>query len=126
MDLAQYLIPAVAGLFSGAVGSLVAPWVQWGIEAKRERIKARRDLLLQARELLAKPPPIAEFRKLPLYFQLKQFLSDSTIAHVAGNFAEDGNEVIKIVKGGPYGGIYPYAQDVLSDLSSIEKKRGLV
>jgi orotate phosphoribosyltransferase len=89
-------------------------------------MKARRDLLLQARRLLADPPPVAEFRKLPLYFQLKHFLTPSTIANVAGEFDERGSEVIKMVMGGPHGGVHPYAHEVLRDLSSTEKKWGLV
>lgn len=126
MDLAQYLIPAAAGLLSGAIGSLIAPWVQWGVEARRDRMKARRDLLSQARKLLAEPPSVAEFRRLPLYFQLKQFLKPATIANVAGRFDEHGNEVLQIVVGGPHGGLHPYAHEVLHDLASIEKEWGLV
>jgi hypothetical protein len=126
MDLAEYLIPAVAGLLSGAVGSLVAPWVQWGIEARRERMKARRTLLSQARELLANPPPIEEFRMLPLYFQLKQFLKPSTIVCIHGQYDEWGNEAIVVVTGGPYGGVNPYAHEILHNLSVIERKWKLV
>lgn len=126
MDLAQYLIPAAAGLLSGVVGSLVAPWIQWGIEGRRERMRARRDLLVQARALLADPPPVAEFRRLPLYFQIKRFLAASTITNIAGEFDERGSEVIQVVIGGPNGGIHPYAHEVLEDLSNAEKKWGLV
>jgi hypothetical protein len=126
MDLAQYLIPAAAGLLSGVVGSLVAPWIQWGIEGRRERMKARRELLAQARALLADPPPVAEFRRLPRYFQIKRFLAASTITNIAGEFDERGSEVIQLVMGGPHGGIHPYAHEVLKDLSNAEKKWGLV
>ena len=125
MDLAQNLIPAIAGLLSGAVGSLIAPWVQWGIEARRERMKGRRDLLAEARRLLGKPPPVSEFRKQPLYFQIKHILAPSTISNITGQFDERGNEVILLVSGS-YGGIHPYAHEVLHDLSKAEKEWGLI
>jgi hypothetical protein len=35
------IIAAVAGLATGTLGSLVAPWVQWRIETRRERLKGR-------------------------------------------------------------------------------------
>ena len=126
MDLAQYIIPAAAGLISGVIGSLVAPWVQWGIEARRERLKARRELLSNARTLLADPPPVAEFRKLPLYFQVRPLLSPKTVKAIAGTFDERGNEVIQLVMGGGYGGVNPYAHLVLDDLSQKEKEWGLL
>lgn len=126
MNLAQYLTPAAAGLLSGVIGSLVAPWVQWGIEARRERLKARRELLSNARTALANPPPVAEFRKLPLYFQLKPHLSEKTVNAVTGTFDEYGREVIQLVMGGGYGGVNPYVHLVLDDLSQKEKEWGLL
>ena len=36
------IIAAVAGLATGTLGSLVAPWVQWRIETRRERLKGTR------------------------------------------------------------------------------------
>jgi hypothetical protein len=119
MDLAQYLIPAAAGLISGAVASLIAPWVQWGIEERREQSRGRRELLFNARILLLDPPPVAEFRKLPIYFQLKPILSVATVKTVSGSFFEHG-EVIQIVTGGGYDGVNPYAHLVLEDLSVQE------
>lgn len=126
MDLAQILIPAVAGLVSGAVGSLVAPWVRWGIEARRERMKARRELLVNVRTLLAEPRPVAAFRKFPLYFQVRDLLAPATVSNIAGEFDECGNEIIQLVGGGPHGGIHPYAHEVLHDLSVREKEWGLL
>ena len=30
IELSKLIIPAIAGLISGAIGSLIAPWVNWG------------------------------------------------------------------------------------------------
>ena len=126
MDITQYVIPAVAGLLSGALGSVVAPWINWGIEARRERMKSRRALLEEARQLLTDPPPVAAFRKLPIYFKIRHLLSPATKKTVAGEFGERGNEVIRVVVGGPHGGLNPYAHQVLQDLSIAEREWGLI
>ncbi|MGQ4005800.1 hypothetical protein QIW49_04865 [Francisellaceae bacterium CB300] len=39
------IISAVIGLISGAIGSLVAPWINWGIEKKRKRYERRVELI---------------------------------------------------------------------------------
>jgi hypothetical protein len=39
------IIGGAAGLASGAVASLIAPWVNWGIEKRRLKRKRRYDLL---------------------------------------------------------------------------------
>ena len=126
MEIAQYITPAIAGLIAGLVGSLIAPWVSWGIEARRERMKSRRALLDEAMQVLAEPPPLAEFRRLPLFFKIKHLLSPATKKTLAGKFAKDGSESLVVVVGGPHSGLNPYAHQVLQDLSTAEKKWGLI
>jgi hypothetical protein len=43
--LFQVVIPAIAGLVSGGIASLVAPWVNWRIEQKREKLAHKRALI---------------------------------------------------------------------------------
>lgn len=43
---------AIIALISGALGSLIAPWVKWGIEKKKIKLQEKRDTLLQIRELV--------------------------------------------------------------------------
>jgi hypothetical protein len=126
MEIAPLIAPAITGLISGTLASLVAPWVGWGIESKRERMKARRALLEEARTALADPPTIAAFRRMPLYSKIRHLLTNETNEYIAGKFDERGNEVILIVRGGAHGGIHPYAHKVLDELSRIEREWGLV
>jgi hypothetical protein len=46
------IIAAVIGLLAGGLGSLAAPWVNWGIEKKKERLQHRRELITKWRELV--------------------------------------------------------------------------
>lgn len=119
-SLDQQATSALIGLFTGACGSLIAPWVNWGVEARRERVKARKQLLVDARTLLKNPPPVSEFRSLPLYCQLMPYLSESTNRLIQGKFDKNGNEIITIVVGPPPQGPARYATLVLRDISAQE------
>jgi hypothetical protein len=46
------LIGAGSGLISGTLGTLFAPWVNWGIEQRRHRLGTRRDLTTRFRRRL--------------------------------------------------------------------------
>lgn len=126
MDIAPLVVSAITGLVSGTFGSLVAPWINWGVEAQRERTKARRALLEEVRLAMTAPPPVSHFRKTPLYSRIKHLLSDETNACIAGTFDEHGNEVIQVVVGGAHGGIHPFAHKVLDEMSRIERQWKLV
>ncbi len=44
------LIAGVIGLFTGAVGSLITPWVKWGIEKRRSKLEYRKRSIAVWRE----------------------------------------------------------------------------
>lgn len=46
------LIGAVAGLVSGAIASLIAPWIKWGIEKKKLKLSERKQLLKDVRKII--------------------------------------------------------------------------
>uniref|UniRef100_UPI003F830138 hypothetical protein n=1 Tax=Thalassotalea sp. PLHSN55 TaxID=3435888 RepID=UPI003F830138 len=48
------VVVALIGLISGAIGSLFAPWINWGIEKKRKAIEYKQSRIKDARELLDK------------------------------------------------------------------------
>jgi hypothetical protein len=39
------VIGGLSGLITGAIGSLVAPWVNWGIEKRRKKMDRHRELI---------------------------------------------------------------------------------
>jgi len=47
------VIGGIAGLVTGALGSVIAPWVSWGIEKRREDRKHKRDLIMSWRTGIA-------------------------------------------------------------------------
>jgi hypothetical protein len=43
------IISAVSGLAAGIVGSLIAPWVKWAVDRRREKLSYRRSIVESAR-----------------------------------------------------------------------------
>lgn len=72
------VIPALCGLLTGVIGSLVAPWVHWRIELKRERLQHRRGLVAQCR---AKVGGVGfqpkEFWGTPEYAMIEPYLTEN-------------------------------------------------
>lgn len=48
----KYIISGIIGLIGGAIGSLVAPWVNWKLEQKKEQLKQKRELFFNLRAYL--------------------------------------------------------------------------
>lgn len=46
------VIGGIAGLVTGAVSSLVAPWINWGIEKQRERYRYRQQMIREWRQMV--------------------------------------------------------------------------
>jgi hypothetical protein len=106
------LIGGVSGLITGAVGSLIAPWVQWGIEKRRKRMDNRRVLLYDVRKLLdGKPLRRNEYRESKEYGAIAAYLSKSLKDRVEQRNTHGGEELIR--------------DDMHKELCELEKKWGL-
>jgi hypothetical protein len=51
---ATAIIAAVTGLGSGAVGSIIAPWSNWGVEKRRDKLTARRNQIAAWRKMVGR------------------------------------------------------------------------
>jgi hypothetical protein len=51
-EVVTALIAGVVGLITGAIGSLVAPWVNWGIEKRRKKHENRAALISIWRQII--------------------------------------------------------------------------
>jgi len=107
------LIPALSGLIAGVIGSLVAPYVHWGIEKKREKLKARRDVIQRCRLLLT------EFNKNVFcntqeYRYIKRFLSSDDVKSI-----ESGTMTLPISP-------EPIKQKILEAIEKLEQYWDLI
>jgi len=48
----EVIISGIVGLITGTIASLIAPWVQWGIEKSRSRIEYRRTQIKRWRDVI--------------------------------------------------------------------------
>lgn len=120
----QLLIPAITGFISGAIGSVVAPWVLWKIEKHRNLLAARQALLSEIRALLSDPPHVNIFREMPIYFRIEPFLAHSTVEMIQ-SFG-DNNVGIVVVNGRVFNGNQSYARHVLTDVAKAALDWGCI
>lgn len=126
-DLITMIISAVTGGIAGGIGSLVAPWANWGVEKKRIIYEQRRELIAKARMVLNKPLANTDFRHTELYSRLRPHLSSRAITAIEGTRTNDGGEIVRVSVGSGRGsGINTYAHLVLDELAKLEKKWGLI
>jgi len=130
-ELSKVLVPAVTGLITGTIGSLIAPWVNWGIEKKKLKRKSQEDLMRSAREALSKEDLTnKEFRHLPIYSRIKPHLSEQAIKAIEGTHRQDANtsnEAIIVVMGEERNsGVNPFKNKVFDELAKLEKDWKLI
>lgn len=46
------VVSAVVGVIAGAIGSLIAPWVQWAVEKRRSLLQSRRETIRRWRDFI--------------------------------------------------------------------------
>jgi hypothetical protein len=52
IPLGDTILVAIIGLVSGAIGSLIAPWVNWGIEKRKLNLQRKSTLIDQWRQFI--------------------------------------------------------------------------
>lgn len=114
-EFLKIAIPALTGLLAGAIGSLIAPWINWGIEKRKLRLTARRELITTARHSLEAGLKKNDFRESTIYSQLRPFLSEHTQKKIE-------TDTVTVQVGGRGAGANNYRPDVLDEIHTLEKK----
>lgn len=94
--LLNKILPALLGFLAGVVGSLVAPWVKWGIEKRREKLKYKRELIRSWREYVNNHFEWNTFRDTPVFSEMKPFLSESILKQIDPPDFVNGRPVINL------------------------------
>lgn len=139
------IIVALIGLASGAVASLMAPWINWGITKKKMKFEEKKKLLKDIREKIINEYEESEkfnkdlalknidvskdqiypkaityldtLNKHSCFHQIKTYLSDETIS-----LLENSNLLVLNDRGSKLGQLPKPFQLLMDDLSKIEKK----
>lgn len=110
------VIAGVFGLIGGVVGSLVAPWVQWGIEKKRFKLHRRLKYIRAWRQFIGSNEfNQAAFRETTTYKTLRPHLSRELIEMI------EDDRVYTSFTGGD-----PIRSGLLDQITRIERDWGLV
>lgn len=117
----EHLLTVLIAFISGAAGSLLAPWIHWGIEKRRDKRTARKDLINKTREhISSKSFSSFQFSQETYFIQLKPYFEEKVIEWI-DNFDDYYREVddnstlhedLKI--------------EILKQLQRIEKKWGMI
>jgi len=122
MDISttNVLVSGVIGLISGGVGSLIAPWVQWGIEKRKSRLQKKIDYISKWRLLAAKEEfDRMEFMSSPEYQTLRTFLRKGEIKQLersSSHYIIDINATFED----------PDKRTILAAIARVEKKWRLI
>lgn len=115
----EHVITGVMGFIAG----LFAPWVKWGIEKRRERLRHRRDLVAKWRRMIQTvagtpiDPALGVTHLLERhedYYSLRPHLSTKTLGEIHSPHTWDGSS------------IGAELNNTLDDIAEIERKWGLV
>jgi len=124
---------AIAGLIAGVIGSLVAPWVQWTIEKRRNRQSYRRELIQRWRKIIAAQIgeetdiwDVEGFSHTAEYSTMKPHLSSASREWIEVSVAER-RALVKEAGIGPWGNqVMEYRRRLLDELARLEQEWGLV
>ena len=115
--LFQVVIPAFFGLVSSAIASLVAPWVNWRIEQKREKLAYKKEMIRRWREFLNdRDYDGTQFSGSVIYSEIRPHLSSETLQSIESN-----RITIRLGRGGDV-----IRSLVLDDIVRLEKEWDLI
>jgi hypothetical protein len=112
----EKVLPALLGLTAGIAGSLIAPWIHWGIDQRRSKMEFRRSQLQRWREFMNSEFDELTFNDSTYYSEMRPHLGRETLETIEGNtitFREGrGGNIVRSF--------------VLDDLAELEKKWELI
>lgn len=116
------ILPAILGFVAGAIGSLVAPWVNWGIEQRREKRKRRLELVDSWRQYIENNFEWSSFRNTAVFSHMKPYLSETMVKEL-----DPVTECEKpTIHGRSVIGEDTLTKKLLDEIAAIEKKWNLI
>jgi hypothetical protein len=114
------VMPAITGFIAGTIGSLIAPWVSWGIEKKRMLREGRKTLLKDARDHVSSNLFGPTFVSKAIYRRLKPDFRPEMIEVIENydRFQDQSDDP----------GEFPrsFREAVLDEISRLEREWGLL
>ncbi|MBO0947518.1 hypothetical protein [Fibrella forsythiae] len=122
----ELLITGGIGLIGGVIGSLIAPWVVWGIERRKIKINKKIELLNKVRQYTERPDfDRVAFSQTAIYSEIKPYLTKSLIGMIEQN-SETKLITIKSPRHGRGISLNNLSPELLDEIVRIEKAWGLM
>ncbi|NQT25280.1 hypothetical protein HQ585_07995 [candidate division KSB1 bacterium] len=125
------VLPSFFGLVSGTVASLIAPWIHWGIEKRKDTRAMRREFIDSLRQMISiddfnKGTNWNDFSETIMFSQMKPYLSEAIKKELNPESYNDHK-----VNGPTIYGQSPIGRDtlrirVLDEITRVEKKWDLI
>ena len=111
-NILSAIIGAISGSVVTGVGAYIAPWVNWGIEKRRDRMNRRRDLINNARIFLTADHLTREhLRQAPGLSAIRSYLPPNIISDMQSH-ATGGEITLK--------------EQILAEIAKLEKEWKLI
>lgn len=110
------VVSATAGLVSGVIGSLIAPWVSWRIERVRLKTEYQRKRIADWRAAIEKAQSFDEFKYTSTFAEIRQHMSKPDLDSLFTAWITSGSgntEKMKLAK-------------LLEEVNKVEKKWNLI
>jgi len=99
MDFNSIIVSAVSGLIAGTIASLIAPWINWGIEKRKIKMNRRVELIKNCKELInSENFDNYKFLNSSYYSDIKPYLNNELVDKIEN---KEGRHYVSIV-GGQY------------------------
>lgn len=108
------IIGAISGSVVAGIGAFIAPWVNWGIEKRRDRMNRQRDLIDKTRRGFSGVAALRRevLRQAPAYVAIHSHLSADLVNKIEQTRIAGGEQEIQ--------------EQILQEVSALEKKWKLV
>ena len=110
------IISAATGLISGAIGSLIAPWVNWRIERVKLKTEYQRKRIAEWRQTIETARSFDEIRYTSTFADIRQYMSKPDVDSLFTAWVVSGGgnpEKLKLAR-------------LLMEVNKIEKKWNLI
>ena len=119
----EKIIVALIALAAGAIGSLAAPWANWGVERARHLRQRRAGLIDEARIYVnSNKFGVSQFARQSVFSQLREHLNSKLLGNIESydqQCASFDNDEIQEAR-------ESIRQEILSDIKSLEKTWKLI
>lgn len=106
-------------MFFDKIKSIVAPWVNWDVEKRRERLKSKKERINSWREYVDNHFEWESFRDTSVFSEMKPFLSKAILKELDPPDVHNGRPVIHLRS--PIGRD-TLKQRLLEEITRIEKQ----